>query len=183
MFPFGRRQFERNFGNHPSGFNPFSPNPMGFNPFDFSNQMYQQQNPFQSGFFNNSPFQQMQQPLGGGFGQPNPGPLQQLLGLGQPNPGPMQSQSVHPNPGPMQSLGQHNPNAMMPFQGQPNQAQMNPFQAQQFLGPGQHPQGLQSLFKNDKGQYDLAKIGNGVQQVMGVVNQVSPLMKMFGIMR
>ncbi|WP_216828692.1 YppG family protein [Alkalihalobacterium elongatum] len=152
MFPFGRRNFGGMFGNHPSGFNPFSTNPMGFNPFDYSNQQYQQQNPFQSGFFNSSPFQSMQQPPG--FGQQNPSFMQQLM-------------------------GQQNPGPMMPFQGQPNVGPMNSFNPQQHLGPGQHPQGLQSLFKNDKGQYDLAKIGTGVQQVMGVVNQVSPLMKMF----
>ncbi|WP_096201841.1 YppG family protein [Bacillus sp. FJAT-45350] len=60
------------------------------------------------------------------------------------------------------------------FQGQGQNPQVQPFQ-----GQGQMPQGLNSLFRDQNGNVDLMKIGNNVQNVMGVVNQVGPIMKMF----
>jgi hypothetical protein len=38
----------------------------------------------------------------------------------------------------------------------------------------------QSIFRNEQGQIDFQKIGGGVQTAMGLVNQVSPMVKMLG---
>lgn len=37
----------------------------------------------------------------------------------------------------------------------------------------------ETLFRDQNGKLDFKKIGGGVQSVMGIVNQVSPLMKFF----
>lgn len=52
----------------------------------------------------------------------------------------------------------------------------------QFFQHNQRPvqQQKQSFFRNEQGQIDLQKIGGGVQTVIGFVNQVSPMIKMFG---
>lgn len=64
--------------------------------------------------------------------------------------------------------------------------QQSPFQNQLFghppvhsQMPGQPTSGLQSLIRDQSGKIDFVKIGNGVQNVMGVVNQMGPIMKMF----
>ncbi|WP_314733367.1 YppG family protein [Anaerobacillus sp. CMMVII] len=71
----------------------------------------------------------------------------------------------------------------MNFQGQHPSIPPNYYrQQQQAFFPQQHPipnpQQKLSMFRNDQGQLDFQKIGGGVQTVMGLVNQVSPMVKM-----
>ncbi|RXJ02024.1 hypothetical protein DS745_07985 [Anaerobacillus alkaliphilus] len=58
------------------------------------------------------------------------------------------------------------------------QPQQRMYVTQQQQMPVQQPK--QSFFRNEQGQIDFQKIGGGVQTVMGLVNQVSPMMKMLG---
>jgi hypothetical protein len=57
---------------------------------------------------------------------------------------------------------------------QPQQQTFQQFQQT----PMQPPK--QSIFRNEQGQIDFQKIGGGVQTAMGLVNQVSPMVKMLG---
>ncbi|MDL4842704.1 YppG family protein [Aquibacillus rhizosphaerae] len=43
---------------------------------------------------------------------------------------------------------------------------------------GQLSQGLASLIKDENGRIDMKKVGAGVQNVMGVVNQAGPVVNM-----
>ncbi len=52
-----------------------------------------------------------------------------------------------------------------------------PFATHQQQVPQQQPK--LSFLRNEQGQIDFQKIGGGVQTVMGLVNQVSPMVKMF----
>ena len=38
-----------------------------------------------------------------------------------------------------------------------------------------------SLFRNEQGQIDLGKVGNGVSNVAGAIGQLSPIAKMIGV--
>lgn len=57
-----------------------------------------------------------------------------------------------------------------------NQQPQNYPQQQQQQPP---PQGLGSLVKDENGNFDIKKVGNGVQSVIGIANQAGPLLKMF----
>ncbi|MRH41053.1 hypothetical protein GH741_00005 [Aquibacillus halophilus] len=75
-----------------------------------------------------------------------------------------------------------------------NIQQTNPFR-RDFLAPQQPPRqgrppgrrpssGIDSLIRDENGKIDMVKIGNGVQNVMGVVNQAGPVMNMVkGLLR
>ncbi|OIJ12534.1 hypothetical protein BKP37_13995 [Anaerobacillus alkalilacustris] len=64
------------------------------------------------------------------------------------------------------------------FYHQPN---LHQYYSQQLMVPqSSFQQPKKGIFHNHEGKLDFQKIGNGVQTAMGFVNQVSPVMKMFG---
>lgn len=74
--------------------------------------------------------------------------------------------------------GFQNPTSQAPmhYYQQPQQQGVFPYQQQ--IPTQQAPK--QSIFRNEQGQIDFQKIGGGVQTAMGLVNQVSPMVKMLG---
>ncbi|WP_226038081.1 YppG family protein [Aquibacillus saliphilus] len=83
----------------------------------------------------------------------------------------------------------HHPQGVNPFQYpnqhiqrrdfiMPQQPRSGP-RGQKPLGQRRPTQGVGSLIRDENGKIDLVKIGNGVQNVMGVVNQAGPVVSMF----
>lgn len=63
---------------------------------------------------------------------------------------------------------------------QPQQIPQQQIQQQQPQAQ-QRPRGLDALIRDENGNFDIKKVGNGVQSVMGIASQAGPLMKMLGL--
>lgn len=63
---------------------------------------------------------------------------------------------------------------------QPQQVPQQQIQQQQ-PQVQQRPRGLDALIRDENGNFDIKKVGNGVQSVMGIASQAGPLMKMLGL--
>lgn len=74
--------------------------------------------------------------------------------------------------------GFQSPTTQVPMQHYQQPQRQGLFPYQQQVPAQQAPK--QSIFRNEQGQIDFQKIGGGVQTAMGLVNQVSPMMKMLG---
>ncbi|WNF36189.1 YppG family protein [Bacillaceae bacterium IKA-2] len=123
-------------------------------PIPYSHNYNQMYHPHMMGY------PQPQPPQGGGlFGRPRHGRY-------PGHPSQLSNQYYHPQQMPLHQQ----------YQQQPPYPQYQQYQQQQ----QPPPQTSQSIFHDQNGNIDFKKIGGGVQSAIGLVNQVSPMMKMLG---
>lgn len=70
------------------------------------------------------------------------------------------------------------------FYNQPQAQQMHPQQMQQpqqYQPMPKQQKGLGSLIKDEQGNFDMKKVGSGVQGIMGIASQAGPFLKMLGL--